>query len=686
MAKRIAGRAAGVLIGLLTFVVLFGPWRPVAAEAPFSVSGQITDRVGALGDREQAVRVALARLNADQRVQLFVVYVKDFSGMSAAAWADRTAQESGLGRRDLLMAVATGARQYAVSADQDFSLTDAQLDQVASVAIEPALQQNDWAGAAVGAADGYAAALSGQPVPTPQITPGEASPAGDEGTSPLVWLVPVGGVALVGGGAFLYARSRRRGQGGRGTGASGGPGGPGRESLADLDKRASLLLVQTDDAVRTSEQEVGFAQAQFGAEAAAPFAAAVTFGKEQLNAAFRIRQELDDEVPEDDATRHAMLTEIVGRCEEAGRRLDAESAAFDRLRDLEKNAPAVLEEVEENQRRLAVGIEPARQMVAQMAQDHAESAVAVVAANPDEAAARLDFAARTLGQAKDGLGRGETGQAALAVQAAESAVGQAAQLLEAVQRRDRELDDADRGLEAALQDTEQDLAAARALLDDPRWKDELAPHVARAESAFQQVHASVAAGRIDPIAELQRVQEAHGALDQAMAGVRDEQERQRSARAQLDQAVLVARSEVAAAQDFISTRRGAVGSTARTRLAEAQRQLERAVGLAATDPLSALAAAEQAASHAQQATQVANQDVNGYGGMFGGGAAPGGGSGSFGGGLGGAVLGGILIDTILSGGGGGASRGGRSRGGGSPRPGGFGGPATRGRRGAGGRF
>ena len=57
----------------------------------------------------------------------------------------------------------------------------------------------------------------------------------------------------------------------------------------------------------------------------------------------------------------------------------------------------------------------------------------------------------------------------------------------------------------------------------------------------------------------------------------------------LDQALLTARSTTAAAADFISTRRGAVGPEARTRLAEAQRHLDAAEGMARQDPAAALA-------------------------------------------------------------------------------------------------
>ncbi|MYR81263.1 phage-shock protein, partial [Streptomyces sp. SID5466] len=135
---------------------------PARADDPVELSrdGQITDRVGALGDRAGQVEDALDRLYDEQRVQLFVVYVRDFSGRSGQTWSDETADRNGLGQDDVLLSVATHDRQYAYSVDVDSRLTDADLREVAGTAIEPALRENDWAGAAIGAADGYASVLA----------------------------------------------------------------------------------------------------------------------------------------------------------------------------------------------------------------------------------------------------------------------------------------------------------------------------------------------------------------------------------------------------------------------------------------------------------------------------------------------------------------------------------------------
>jgi hypothetical protein len=470
------------------------------------------------------------------------------------------------------------------------------------------------------------------------------------------------------------------------------PGQPGAEpeqpSVDELDEQASRLLVLTDDSVKTSEEELGFATAQFGEQAAAPFAAALQTAKGQLTAAFRIRQQLDDAFPEDEATRRTMLTEIIRRCEDANTRLDAQAAAFDRLRDLEKNAPQLIGEVEQNVTAAGSRLDQSVTTMQTLGSQYADSALAAVAANPEQAKERLDFARASLADARQDLAASDASGAAVSLVASEEAAAQAGQLLDAVDRLAADLEQAATGVQAAMTETAQDLAEAKALLQSGQAPDELVGHVAAAEAALATVQQELAGGRYDPLAAIRRIQEAGGRLDQALATVRDRQQQAQRARASLEQALLAARSEISATQDFITTRRGGVGGEARTRLAEAQRQYDQAVAAAESDPVSALNHAQQADALAEQAGQLARADVGAFsqGGGYGGG-------GFGGGGLGGMVLGGILIDSMLGGGRGGGFGGGFGGGGGGfggrgggLGPGSFGGRGTRGRRGGGGKF
>ncbi|WP_425586339.1 TPM domain-containing protein [Streptomyces sannanensis] len=479
--------------------------------------------------------------------------------------------------------------------------------------------------------------------------------------------------------AALYGLRRRR----RLARTRTTPGARGVTPLTELDARARQALVATDDTVRTSEEELAFATDRFGEEAVRPFADAVAFAAGELTAAFRLRQLLDDAYPVDAATRRRLLVEIVARCTASGRRLDAESEAFDRLRALERNAPEALDVVESAFRSLAGHTVTAEETLAVMRRRYAESAAAPVSGNVEQAKDRLVFATGGINRARQALDKGDTARAAVYLRAAEGAVGQAATLVDAVGRRAAELAEAEARLPGVLDGTDADLADARARLpagsgvtdatDVAAWAatSDLGGRLARAEAVTAAVRRAMGAGRYDPIEALRRVEETGSALDEALSGARERGQRNHRARVLLDQALLTAGSALGAADGYVATHRGAVGSEARTRLAEAGRHLARARADAGTNATGALAEAQQADALARRAQGLAEQDVRVHGNPYGSGERHGNAAG-----LGGAVLGGIVL--------GGTSGAGRGKADGF-RPGSFGGGDTRGRRG-GGRF
>src|SRR5690606_39483276 len=108
-----------LLVALLPLLPLVVPAGSVRAVPPMHVAGEIMDPEGVLGDRTDAVQGALDRLAEDTDLQLFVVYVPSFDGMDGVDWANATANASGLGVDDLLLAVATEERRYGLSYDND---------------------------------------------------------------------------------------------------------------------------------------------------------------------------------------------------------------------------------------------------------------------------------------------------------------------------------------------------------------------------------------------------------------------------------------------------------------------------------------------------------------------------------------------------------------------------------------
>ncbi|GGX90029.1 TPM domain-containing protein [Streptomyces hiroshimensis] len=629
---------AGALLALCALLL---PAPATRADTPLDLDagGRITDTVDALGRRRAQVTTALERLRTTHRVQLYVTYVRDFSGRSARAWADATADRNGLGEHEVLLAVATHGQQYAVSADKRSGFRADQLKAVADTAIAPAVAQHDWAGAAIGAADGYRAVLQGEPVRPPAISPGDSDPGG-EGLVPghrRVWLPVAMGAGLCLLGLYLCARraSRtRRAAQGRAQGpehapATATPPGLARMAqpltpLPELDAEAARALVETDDAVRTSAEELLFAAAQLGEEAARPFAEAVTYAKEELAEAFRLRQALDDAPYEDEEIRRRTLDEICSHCTSANRRLDAESESFDRLRGLKANAAGILDRAEAAAQSLVPRVATAEAALAALAGHCTQAALAAVARHPGEARDRLSFATTALTEARRALAADDTDGAAISLRAGEAALSQARVLTLAALRRAHELTGATARLPAALAEAE-----ARAPRGSPQ---------ARALACARREAES---GRYDPRAVLRHVEETAAALDA---------EHEDRARARAERALRRVRGEVAAARDFVTTHRGAVGCRARTRLAEAERHL--ALARTAGDLRAVRSETGHADSLARQARALAEHDVGTYGTRYDPGTPPPARA------LGGALLGGIILAGLLPATfGGGATRG-----------------------------
>lgn len=613
------------------------------AEPPSRLDGPVTDFAGVLAAGDDArITEAFDRLRAADGVQVFVTYVGSFDGVDGQEWANDAARLSQLGDEDVLLAVAVSDRAFGLSVAQESSLSDGDISRAESAA-EERLAQDDWAGAAIALSDGLGGVGGG------------------------IGAVLLGGAAAVGGGAYLLARRRRRAGSAERAPEQATPA-PRDEftdvATDDLAYRASADLIEVDEAVRTSEVELSAARGPFGDAAVAGFAAAVEASRADMLRAFGVRQQLDDagpesdEVDEDEPAQRAMFAEIILACRAADERLDAQVAAFDRLRDLETKAPEYVAGLGTRRGAVAARLPRVETTWAALRDRYAPSAVDPVAGNVEQARRLLEVAGTEIVAATAELDGGRRPEAVVSGRAAEDALTQAETLLEGVSRRETELVDAAAAIPGARAETEQDLAEARA-------SGSLGPVVARADAAL------AAAGEIgssDPIAALRLIVEAEAALDDAIAR---EQDRDRRTAAVLQQTLLTARSSVAAAADHVATRRGAVGTRARTRLAEAQRHLQLAGS--GGDPAVALREAQQADALAQEALASARSDTSNF-------SAPR--SGSVGVDLGSLILGGIISGATRGGFGGSDGSGG----GGRRSPGSFGGSSSRGRRGGGGRF
>lgn len=674
LARRALVPAAALGVGAVLAVALA---VPAAAEPPFAFRSTVVDRAGALSDVSR-VQEAVDRVGEDTPYRLTVVYVDSFDGQSAEAWVSDAAELSGLGASDAVLAVAVQDRDFTLAPTSLGTITSAQLDRVAAD-VQSELGSDDWDGAAVTAADGIVDAAGGG-------SGGGASGGGASGGSSAggFAVVLLLGLAVIGGVLLFSVLRRRRQPAGVLRDSAGAMRAAGvADELAgvptpELDRRSASALVALDDALRSSEEELGFAQAQFGPDSTRDFEAVLAQGKQRLTEAFRLRQTLDDDVPDTEEKVRATSAQILRLCAQVEQHLDEQKEAFDRLRAIEARVDDALDAHEREQERLRARVEPARAAVAALAQRYSPDTLGSVAGNPDQADRLLGDAGTALAQGRERSAAGEKGAAVGFARAAEEALGQAARLLDAVDSSGADLAAANARLDAGIASITSDLAdAARLAAGD----SVVAPHVAEAQAAVEEARAA-RQGMGDPLAALRRLTTAEAAIDAALAPRRDAEERGRRATALLGDTLGRLESAVRATTDYVSTRRGAVGPQARTRLAEADRLRLRALDQRASDPEAALVTAqrgEQLVAEAQRLAQIdvenaQRRDDDRYRGSGGGGSD-----------LGGMILGGILIDSILRGGGrggGGWGGGGGSWGGGG---GGFGGGGRGGGFGGGGR-
>ncbi len=629
------------------------------AAAPVDVGTKQIDDLAGVGADTSTAQDALDTLRSSSNIGLFVVFIDSFDGEQTSEWAKSAFQKSSLGDRDMLWVVAPSQLRYGFYVLNSFPMDKATIENVLAGPLQTG-KQGDWSAAVVAAAEGLQGAVAnGGNAGAPGTSTGNSS-----GSLAWIWIVVILGIGVI---AFLWFRAFQRKK--RAAADAAKNAGPPPEPYEQLSQRSVNALIQTDNAVRASESELQLADGEFGKDATAEFHAAHDDAKAKLTKAFQLRQEIDDEVPEDEQTRRGWMTQIIELCQQASDGLEAQSDKFGQLRDLKSRLPQVLASLPGDIDAQAARLPVAAATLQRLAGAYSAQALATVAGNTDQASERLDFARSSLAEAGKTAGDADNGAAVLAARAAQEAVGQATTLLDAIDRLDHDLATAAAQLATARSHVTQELADATAALKQGSAgaaTTDIRQRLAAVQATLDAT-ATAQAGK-DPVTSLKQLTDADHALDDILAATQTAQRQEQRARASLQNELVTARSTVSAVDDFISTRRGAINSTARTRLAEAHRHLQEAQDLADTDAKGALAAAERATELARQAYAEARGDMDSWGG------GPGG-RGSAMRGFGGAILGGILINSVLNAGwrGGGWGGGFGGFGGGGGGGGGFGG-------------
>ena len=162
--------------------------------------------------------------------------------------------------------------------------------------------------------------------------------------------------------------------------------------LDALDELSKQMVVDVDNAVRTSESELQLAVEEFGAERTKPFADAVANAKAALAQAFSVRQTLDDASPEPPLEQRRLLTSVVVAAGKADQQLESQNKAFHELRDLVINAPDRLDGLTQQMVALSARLDPTAQTLAGLHQQFSDTALSSVSGNVDTARQRLTFA------------------------------------------------------------------------------------------------------------------------------------------------------------------------------------------------------------------------------------------------------------------------------------------------------
>ncbi len=580
----------------------------------------MTDTTGTLSSADtERIRAAQDRLFAEDGIGLYVLFTETTDGLDSSTYAGDVVRQEGLTAKDALLTIALGDRTYYLWVGDGVPLSNDQIDLLLADFLQPALRAGEYATAVVTTTDAMRAEIG----PAMTIRPATAAPATigpavtaapgggtgatgssgiDAGGIPLMLLSIVAGVIVVVGG-FAFIQSRRRT--GRAAAAT-------AREQKDLAVTANAGLLEVDDLVRDSDAEVGFAEAEFGADAAVPFRKAVDAAKEELAAAFAIRQKLDDATPEDAPTRERMLREIVDRTGRAKSGIDAQRAAIANLRAIEQRAPEILDALPAKADALEARYVAAETAFERLQGAYAEAVWKPVDGNLAEAAKRVEVVRAARDKGKDVLAAGDTRTAAQVAIASEMALAEVDGLLGGVERLAADADAASTNVPGVLGEVEADLASAKSSLGSAGPGSDLPGKVAGLEATVAGIRAQLAQPRPDIMDAYRRAVAAAQAVDEVLAGIRSAAERAARERATLDATIGAAAQEVRRAADFVAARRAGVDREARTRLAEAQRRLDQARALAPTDVAAATQEARAADSLAVEAMRLASSDFIRY--------------------------------------------------------------------------
>ncbi|MFT4214530.1 MAG: hypothetical protein QM622_07115 [Microbacterium sp.] len=416
---------------------------------------------------------------------------------------------------------------------------------------------------------------------------------------------------------------------------------------AELTRQAGSALVAADERIRTTGDELVYAEAELGSDATRPLREALVAVQQHLAEAFHLHQLLHDEIPDTSEEIRTRSARIVQLCEWAQELLDDRTEALAARIERARRAPEIITGIRSDVQRLSVRLPHVQATMGRLAARYSAEALRKVSGNHTEAGQLLEFALHGADVSERRREAGQREQANLALETAIEAVRRATTLIDAVDSYEVEALRAESTLDAIVLDSREDLAAARDLTGIPA--------VATAMTALERELSTLAptGTPTDPFAELTRLREANAALDAAVTAARARAARPVIPEAHVRNAIDDADRQLSVARSVISGHRGWIGADARTRLAEAERMrlalpAYSALAIDEDDRESVLADARRCGALAAEALQLAQRDIDSSRPSDGGWGGPGPGRGG-GNDLMGGILGGLVIGSILDG-------------------------------------
>lgn len=419
---------------------------------------------------------------------------------------------------------------------------------------------------------------------------------------------------------------------------------------AELGRRADAALVTVDERVRTTADELTFAELELGMDATQPLRDAVAAVRQHLGEAFQLNQLNHDHIPDTAEELRTRNARIIQLCDWAEDLLDDRLQALAEPVARARRAPEIIAGIRADVERDSGRVARAEQVLARLEQRYSPDALRKIAGNPREATQLLEFALHGADVSTARRESGQREQANLALETAIEASRRATTLLDAVDAFEVEALRAESTLDAIVDDSREDLGAARDVSQ--------VAAVAEAMTTLERELASLApaGAKSDPFAELTRLRAANTALDAAVAKARERIAHPAPPEAHVRHAIDDADRQLGVARSVISGHRGWIGADARTRLAEAERLRVDLAALAAApiaedDREQALTDARRCGQLASEALRLAQRDIDssrpddGWGGPGGGGGGRRGGGGDMVSG----ILGGLVIGSILDG-------------------------------------